>query len=89
MTYHSTLKCSLTPTGQITGEFVTSGLFKGDFFIPERVETEHYYGPYEFTPSWEEQTGETANKFMEDDILVHPIQYYETSNEAGGITFII
>jgi hypothetical protein len=48
-----------------------------------------YEGDYEVTPNTEEQTLPTSDKRMEDDVTVHAIPYYETTNESGGYTVII
>ena len=48
-----------------------------------------YDGSYEITPSGDYQLIGTMEKFMEEDILVHPIPYSEVSNNAGGYTATI
>lgn len=49
----------------------------------------NYTGDYEVTPTVEEQTLPTKNKSMRDDLVVHEIPYFETSNLSGGYTAII
>ena len=39
----------------------------------QMVEGETYDGPYEFTPTQETQTAQTADKVLLDDIIIHPI----------------
>lgn len=51
--------------------------------------TPYYEGEYEIVPSQSEQTLETASKKMHDDVVVHEIPYYETTNPSGGYTVII
>lgn len=51
--------------------------------------TIYYDGEYEITPSLDEQTLETANKTMLDDVTVHQIQITRTSNPEGGLTVLI
>lgn len=48
-----------------------------------------YTGAYEITPTTEEQTLETRRRVMADNVTVHEIPYYETTNESGGYTVII
>ncbi len=48
-----------------------------------------YEGSYEVLPSSEFQLLPTAEKTLEDDILVHPIPYSEVSNIYGGYTATI
>lgn len=56
----------------------------------ETISGSHYEGPYEATPKARAQTIlETSGKFMDDDVTVLEIPYYETSNLAGGTTAYI
>ena len=48
-----------------------------------------YLGPYVVDPTFREQTLETRNKLMTDDVTVNPIEVSRTSNPAGGITVYI
>ena len=48
-----------------------------------------YKGPYEVTPRVVEQTMETRNKVMTDDVTVLAIPVYRTSNQSGGTTVYI
>ena len=49
-----------------------------------------YGGAYVITPKRDiEQTLQTKNKVMRDDVKCLQIPYHETENEAGGTTFII
>lgn len=47
-----------------------------------------YEGPYEVVPSRSEQVLATAQLTMRDDVTVHEIPYYETSNPYGK-TYVI
>lgn len=49
----------------------------------------YYSGPYEVDPRKVEQTLETENKSMRDDVVIHPIFYAETTNISGGLTAVI
>lgn len=60
----------------------------GEVRLPERIDAATYDGPYEYTPSFEMQTAQTAGKYMVHDLTIKSIQTFETSNEYGT-TFII
>ena len=47
-----------------------------------------YEGPYEVTPRRAEQTLGTAKKVMREDVTVHEIPWWETSNPYGT-TYVI
>ena len=48
-----------------------------------------YTGSYTVTPSVSESSVHTAQKYMEDDITIKAIPYYDVSNTAGGSTVYI
>ena len=50
---------------------------------------EKYDGSYEIMPTPNFQLVPTMEKYMENDILVHPIPYAEVSNLSGGYTATI
>lgn len=47
-----------------------------------------YEGPYEVTPTRSEQILSTKAKLMRDDVTVHEIPYYQTTNPYGK-TYVI
>ena len=54
------------------------------------INVNEYTGQYNITPLPNvEQILRTDNKILKHDIVIEPIPYYETSNEAGGYTVII
>lgn len=54
------------------------------------INVNEYTGQYTVTPLPNvEQILRTDNKILKHDIVVEPIPYYETSNDAGGYTVII
>ena len=58
--------------------------------LEELSKMEIYNGQTVITPLPEfSQLLRTSNKIVRDDILVEPIPYYETTNNAGGYTAII
>ena len=50
---------------------------------------EPYEGPYDVTPKVTAQTLPTAKKFMQEDVSVRAIPYFDVSNPAGGNTIYI
>ncbi len=58
-------------------------LVTGSMIYPE------YSGSYEVTPTVYEQYLATRECVLANDITVHKIPYYETSNLSGGYTAII
>lgn len=52
-------------------------------------DVEVYEGAYTVTPKVEAQTLLTANKFLQDDVSVHGVPFYEVSNTSGGNTVYI
>lgn len=51
--------------------------------------TQPYGGPYEVTPTVDEQTLATKDKRMTDDLTVTAIPIYCVGNISGGSTFYI
>lgn len=49
----------------------------------------YYDGSYSVVPRKTEQTLETKNKSMRDDVIIDPINYSETINPQGGNTVVI
>ena len=56
---------------------------------PVIVECDEYEGPQTVTPKIEDQTLETKDNLLTDDVLVREIPYYETSNQQNGLTVFI
>lgn len=48
-----------------------------------------YEGEYAITPGVGEQTLNTANRTLRDDMVINPIPYTATTNLSGGYTVII
>lgn len=59
-----------------------------DLYVPT-LGVETYAGAYEFIPKVEAQVAETAEKYMESDLTVCAIPYYDVSNTTGGSTVYI
>lgn len=73
------------------------GVREGSVTMPMELSTaiqtisgNHYEGVYEVTPLADfEVVLETQGLFMDNDVTVNKIPYFETSNEAGGTTVYI
>lgn len=64
------------------GEYIESG--------DSIIDYDAYTGQYEVTPLPNvEQILRTRNKVLKHDVVIQPIPYYETTNDAGGYTVII
>ena len=50
---------------------------------------ERYAGEYEVIPAVNEQQLPTSKKYLENDITIKAIPYYDTTNQAGGNTVYI
>lgn len=72
--------------GRLTGIMTISGQLTTPQFIPPPV----YEGEYIVTPKpWIIQTLDTDEKYMEADVTVLEVPYYETDNQDGGRTVSI
>ena len=52
-------------------------------------DVEYYTGSYEITPDVDAQKMPTAQKFMNEDVTVKAIPFFDVSNDAGGNTIFI
>ena len=53
-------------------------------------EPERYSGSYEVTPkAHQTQTLDTSGKVLSEDLVIHEVPYYQTSNSSGGVTSYI
>lgn len=87
-----TIRGTLSSTKhEISGALSNSNqVISGRIDIASMDSKETYDGDYVVVPKINvDQTLETKDKVMEDDVLVLKIPYYETSNEAGGTTVYI
>ena len=58
--------------------------------IEKSEEHESYEGEYKITPkAFDSQTLDTENKILERNIVITEVPYYETGNEANGVTSYI
>ena len=78
----------LSGTSELIGELSGEEKLCGELSIPSHLGYP-YDGTYEVVPSDDFQLLPTMDKYLEDDILVHPIHYAEVSNLSGGYTAVI
>ncbi|PNH20943.1 structural protein [Lachnospiraceae bacterium] len=53
-------------------------------------EPEHYSGSYDVTPkAHQTQTLDTSGKALSEDLAIHEVPYYQTSNAIGCVTIYI
>ena len=78
----------LSGTSELNGMLSETGQFIGELSIPDRLGIP-YDGDWEVVPDTVFQLLPTADRWCEDDILVHPIPYSEVSNMSGGYTATI
>lgn len=75
------------------GDDIWIGSLIGKLTIPvasKEIVTGDYEGPYEVIPkAYDDQTLPTYGKTLDNDILVHKVPYYKTSNAAKGLTAYI
>lgn len=53
------------------------------------LEVEKYRGEYDVIPKPAEQTLETKERFLEEDVRIKAIPFYEVGNTSGGDTVYI
>ena len=63
--------------------------FDHAYVDPSGEQAEKYNGPYEITPRIHEQSFETAQKLMIQDLTVLEIPYAPVANDSGGVTVTI
>lgn len=73
---------SLSAMRVVTGTLSGQSAISAELTVPEVVEPAHYMGPYEVTPTQEEQTIPAAGMMLTRDIVVNPIP-----NNYGLITW--
>lgn len=78
----------LSGNSKLNGTLSSDCVLTGKLSIPENYGTP-YTGSYEVTPSDAFQLMPTAECYLTDDMLIHPIPYMEVSNIYGGLTVTI
>ncbi len=80
--------------GKIISQCILSGRIKNDGQLvggKASISTDHetYIGDYTVTPKVEQQSLNTIDKLMTDDVIIKAIPYYKVSNIYNGETIII
>lgn len=91
MTTYGTITGRLDGACVLHGTLEARGQLTGTLTLPNLTPPVHptYDGPYEVTPRFYEQTLETKEKLMTDDVTVEVIPAHEVTNPAGGLTVTI
>jgi len=75
--------------GTIQGRLSAEGVLIGEVGFPKCQYPATYEGAYDVIPKARVmQTLATNDKYMEDDVRVHEIPYFEVSNEKGTTCYI-
>ena len=83
----SQLGGTLTATQSLGGSLSSSGSLSARIGNVNFITT--YDGIYEITPTADEQTLDTMDKMLTDNVTVHATPYSEVSNIYGGTTVTI
>lgn len=87
LTPMATISGSLSSVNaEITGKLSGTGGIAGQINVPERIDAEVYDGDYIVYPRFDEQTLETKNKLMKDDVTINEIAVSKVTNPQGGNT---
>ncbi len=91
MEQYRQLTGTLQERQKITGQIQLNNALSGVVQLPNLSPPIHpiYDGEYSVTPRFYEQTLETKEKLMIDDVTVEIIPAYEVPNIAGGLTVTI
>lgn len=84
------LKGRIANEARLVGTIGQHKNLKGRIVIQtDRTGYDNYVGSYEVIPKIEDQLLPTKEKYLQNDIKIKSIPYYEVSNNNGGITVII
>lgn len=84
------LKGRIINEARLVGNIGRNKNLKGRIVIqPNKTGHDEYIGSYEVIPKIADQLLPTKEKYLQDDIKIKSIPYYEVSNNNGGITVII
>ena len=76
-------------TKTIIGVISQTEVIAGNLATAYTSNVNAYDGVYEITPTVDEQELKTKHKYMNDDITIHAIPFFEVSNTSGGNTVFI
>lgn len=84
-----TLIGAVSNGGKIKGRLDTQSTLVGSVGFPKCNYPSAYEGDYDVIPKAHTmQTLMTDGKYMEDNVRVHEIPYFETSNDSGVTVYI-
>lgn len=92
---NGTLSIEQSLTGQITkrmgltGRLASIGGLTGRLASAYTTHVEAYDGSYEATPKTFSQTLDTKEKYMNDNVSILSIPYFDVGNTSGGSTVYI
>lgn len=85
---NSSMAGIISDANSITGIIKDNGVIKYETNLDYSSSYPSYDGSYDIIPRVDEQTLETKNKVLRDDVLVESIPYYQTSNPYGNTVYI-
>ena len=74
--------------GGVSSDDILGGVEIGGIII-NNTDLPYYEGSYDVIPEIEAFILPVKNQAMRNDLIIHEIPYYETSNDKGGYTAII
>ena len=88
MKLHGSVSGKISGGGKMSGSISSAGTIGGAIIAGSLWDV--YSGAYKITPkTGEEVVLETAKKYLEQNIKVLKVPFYQTSNEQGGTTIYI
>ena len=80
------LSGSISGTGKLSGTLEGKPAAISGEISSYRLSHTKYSGPYEVIPRKVEQTLETSDKLLTDDVTINAINYSQVDNPSGGLT---
>ena len=87
MEKNDTIKGVIYTSGELKGRINTNNSITA-IIDTESISRPNYDGDYTIIPSIIEQTLETNNKVMTDNLNIKQIPYFQTSNQYGDTIYI-
>lgn len=75
--------------GIARGTLTSRQVLTGQLASTHAAHLETYSGPYEVTPQIVSQTLDTKEKYMDDNVSIKSIPYFDVGNTSGGSTVYI
>lgn len=80
------LSGAISGTGKLSGTIAPKNMVIAGEISSDILAAKKYSGPYNVVPRKVDQTLDTADKLLTDDITVDAINYSEVDNPMGGKT---